>query len=1636
MTTSVADLPPFTPRLEGFRLDEFHQQSLQLLAFSVEHDQLALDLAPFQIEPPPPPPEPPLPLLPYVWYPRPLKAVRDWALGRLIPPQPTSLLGKTRNTQAQQLMRPLLSGNGPVQVLGEPGLGKTTLLTYIATHERTRQRYRRIWWLGNPAYVIQTLALALNLTQTLSETDPQSQIHQIRDSLDDNTLLVIDNLTSEDVALFKNLTPHLLLGIETPPETNEPEGDAEIPPDPEGTVTLRSLPQSDALEIMLQACGLTDRNAMRGQMRAWTSHIVRLLNGHPLAITVAGALFHEDGLPMERLVDIFSKRIDPDVPNPQMALDISLDALPGDYYDLLLAFGALPATGVGFEAIIGTANLNNELASYRGLSFLIRRGFLTYDDRPAASYTVHRLIWERMAKEAAQSKKLTEHLHNWALTYARRHREDPVQIYRLQGELLHTLDQAQQQRNESFTHKFNMTLGAYLREYVPAYFPPDLPIPKLIGERARAAALVGDGLRFLGKDQFPEALAAFESGLQLAEQHGSDHDIAEALVTFAHYHRETNNYAAATKNLERAARLVYDLKAEESLHLIRIALAALYRKQERYKDALGVLDDQPDTYTERARIYMDLRQWDQMFEALDVAEGLTSYDRAAAYLQAERYADALEAIARARDSNSAFLRAMIYHLQGDLENAVRGYELALESAGKQNPLRLEVLLAMTKAIITQGDVSRAHKLLVQAHDLYPTLTKANDILKGQIFGLQAALEFLDGNPQKALDVGEQALEVLNKVEDAGHREKADIYRTMGRAYWRRGNRKQALVMFEAEVDHAQSVPSRDEARIGIALHHLADAYRANNQADRAIGNYRRALTHKNAQQDSPGYFITQTALQDTLHAAERYGQALEVCRLMLAHLNQNPSADLQYLGYTLCRQSLIEQAMNHFDQAINTLGKWLSLLAGRTDALEDSQPPIVLLVLTLAVRSLLASDRADEAQPLAEQAVSLAEQHYPSTPAAWSARRDLGQIYLALGHWQDTIDILAPILYNAVEAEVFTFALAHEYTGIALAHLGQLETSLVHFHTAREHHPIDHKKALLLERIADIHLELQDTAAAIQHVQQASPLLNRQGEPGASARILIKLARLLSGTNHYADSIEIYEDALVRLRSLPDSDPVHMAQVYMSLGDSHEAQGQYPQAAIAYRNALDTLDTARQSSPDDHRQVLVKLAATNTAMHQYEEAIVLYLQARAETDMYGTSRELGLVIVALADTFRHANRLEEALDAYEDALDVQPAEAMSHERAATLRGYGQTFSLLGQLPEAREAWTEALAITTDSPAQEIALTHRAIAQAFTVQAMYDDAEKAFRDALDYHPVDQPETAETWRLLGKMLIAADRHADAIPPLQQALDIEKGLTQQVNGRIVNTLDALSGAYEVLRNLSAAIACYHEALVYTDRNLQPIDSANRYRTLGRLYTMQSNWLETHKALEQALEIELNHKPRSDNRIAQTLEMVAQAYRREGNLHKAAEAYKRMASYANLNKTASAELKETLDTIEKYKGTLEAARASLEVLQRTRESELKDVIYVYALIAHSHAGLTQYEAANTAIDQLLTTLEKNADELSTADERVHYRALAHVFEGSQAASTGNLVEARAHFQRALHETTDVSMRWVIEQGLASVQD
>ncbi|MFP4322715.1 MAG: tetratricopeptide repeat protein, partial [Anaerolineales bacterium] len=1619
----------------------FLAHSLELLAFDIRQDGAMLDNAPFQVKAPPPPPEPQIPLLPFVWYPKPAPGVSHYAPGVISAPRPPALLGAAANAAAERAMRPLLAGHGPVTIQGAGGMGKTHLLRYIATHERTRQRFRHIWYIDEPARAGQLGGILLGLSNVLAEPDPYRQLALLKNDLDDHTLLVIDNLTPQHPLLLacQTLSPFVLLGVTTPPEDLEEDEDGNviIPEDPPGVVTLRHLPPDDAIQILETLGNLPTDRVNRPRLAEPLAQVAARVQAHPLGLTLLGHLMREDEIAPARLADYLYEGAQADLPpGPECALALVIESLPAEHRRLLEAFGAFSPRGVEIEALASVTNnlgahTGGDLALRRALTSLRRRGLVAGDPRYNDRYTLTSGLTDYLHSQHPHTPgiALGQHARDWIAHFVSDAAYDPPALFMGEQHVRFAYDLMQQYGVNDLAARLSPTISDYLRTYIPALLPHDAPPPRLIGERAQAIQLARHGLN-IGTAGDPEQGAeVLRSALAALETHGSAHDLAQGLVMQAALLEHQRDYATAIPILERAARLVYDLGAMESLSDIRLGLALAYRKVGRPKDALGVLDDRPEAEAERARIYRALGDLDNMIRAMGGSD-MTPYARAESFMQAGQYVAALEAIAEDNSPASHNLRAMVYHIQGAYDEALQGYARALNTYQPTDPERAIPARAMASIYALRGDYEAAETALQDALDRL----KEHPTQAGLTQALLAALHLRQGNNRTAIETGTQA---LDKLRGSGlHADIADTHRTVGRAAWRLERWDDARAAFLQELEHAQAAEPRDETRIGFALFHAAEAFRLLGQYDRATANLRRALTHISPETHPRPYFMTQAALHRALRLADREADALQANTEAIAHLDRFPPPDLGHLGYMLAHNVRYHQARNDHKRAYAAFARWLNTLAGRADALTDAERPVLgLLAMSLAARSLLALDRAADARPLAEMALSLADEHLRAPERVgirWAARRDYGAALLLCDAPAEAYTVLQPILRDELRADIHTHTLVYEYAGRALHAMAQYREALEHYWTALETQPDPHQQGLLFERIAMSYLALEETWNAVENFHEAIKLLDRQNAPGDAARVLTTLAHTLAGINRYADAVGVYEDALTMLRAVPDASPLHTARVYVSLGRSNEIQGQLAQAAHAYRDALRIIEDREVKAPDDYREIMLRLARVLVAQHAYDEAIPLFERARDAAHDWGTAQEVGNITRELAEAERDGGHIARALRTYEDGLAILTGD-YPPDRAALLRSYGQALARTEQFTEARKAWEEALSITQGLAPLEIALTHHAIGQAHHIQGDYNNAIDAFRAALDYHSPRTVELGATYRELGETLLDADQPTEALEALHHALEIEKGLAQQSNARLVTTLRLLGITSERLADRQTAISHYHSALVYMDRVFQPVVYAEMLRTLARLYIEGQQWQQAQKALEDALNIESGIQPRDDARMARTLRMSADAYRAEGHLEKAANAYKRMATYENLSQQDASKLRGTLDEIERYQNSLAAALDSLAVLQKTG-AEPKDLIFVYALIVRMHYLLSDLDNSRTYMETLIRLLNQDDDAFSPEDERPAYRSLAHLRLALQHEKSGDAARARDHYRQALKDNSDGAIEWLIQQSMQAV--
>ncbi|WP_119068460.1 tetratricopeptide repeat protein [Aggregatilinea lenta] len=1634
-------LPDFTPALEGFRAEEFLRLTESLLAIPIEQDQVRLDASSFRLEAPEFSAEGLLPPLPPRWYPRPAPDVAEATRASMAPP-PRPVFFAGRQAELDRVLRPLLSGH-PIILQGEPGVGKTTFLAAVAMHERTRQRFRRIWWIDDPARLDQTLALALNLPHVLAERDPVFRRELLAAQFNDHTLLVVDNALSGEIDLggLYRLTPHVLVAFETASELLDP--DEPPPDDPDGVVTLRALDETAAVDALAHFAGIDDTRRIRGDLL----RVARALGGFPYTIRLAGLLMQQDGLSLDELESLLeiddalaaqaqaeengAEPVPPHLVALNAVLDISLGALPGDYRALVEAFAAFPMDGAPFDGLHAAARIGSPLATRRGLTALAQYGFARPDFHDPTRTVMHPTVYARAAATDPHSGAPGKRMRAWALQYAKDHAGDPLALYGAESALRYALAISENLPEKSAP--LDKALRSYLQEYTPGV-AGTAHAPVMGGARGEATALTVEGLRQTDEGAYEVAEQTLQRALELRREHDSAHAVAETMVALGRLYDAMGRYAQAEKLLVEAAEVVFNLGAEESVSVLRRCLARVYRHMGRLNDALAVLDEAAEAHLERAMILRAQGHYADAMHEIDCSPDASPYLRAELSLLAGHYAEALAAIAEEDDPATGHLRAQIYHLEGSSDHAIRGYEMALETCAPDDPSRARSLRGLGAALASGEQYTAACGVLEEALALHRQGSQPDRLGLGRTLRLLAAVYFVAGDTQHAADTARAALEQLEgtkAVEDI-----ADTCRTLGRALWRLEDYAGAQDAFEREVNAAQSITVRSEDRIGTALHHLADTYRMAGSIDRAVANYRRALTHKNAAQDPTGYFVTQLALHRGLVEQGRLQVAMDVAQEILDQLEKQPEPDLQQVGFAQVIRARTQQAMDRPIRAGQSLQEWTQILASRADeALLDPRQGLRVLILGLAARSLLADSRPSLALAAAQEAVQVAESRFPDSPAAWAARRDLGEAYMALDQVEESVLALEPLLDEAVrKTDAATYAAAQMVTGQGYRRLDERDEALAHLRLALDAEPDAHRRGLIQDAIGDVLLALGRPGEAIESLHAAADLLDREAHPDVTARVLTTLAHTLGGQNRYAEAIDVYEDALVVLRSVENVNPTHTADVLCSLGQTHEAQGQLSEAARAYRRALNILE--KVESPRQMRDTLHLLARVTGAMGD-QSAVQLYEQTFELTQQIGSERELGAVLRELGDVHREAERIGPSVQCYQSALEHQPAEQFPDERVATLRNLGRAYARMQRYDEARAMWAEALELSRDLPDHsplQIALTYYSIAEAHRVQEHYPEAEKAYREALKLHVQGKIETAATWRALGQVLHAEERYDDAVDALRNAFEAEKAQPQQANARLVQTLQLLAKAHEARGDLAQAIARHHEVLVYMDRRLQPVAYAETLRALGKLYRESQKVDQALKALDEALEIENGHAPRSDERISATLQSIADTYRAAGELERAAEYYQRVTLYENMARRASEDLRDTLDELERRRATLQAAEQSLALLDLSDNAELKDLAFIYALIARSHAGLSQPRESADAIDTLIDILLAHRDDVRPDAGPPDNRALAWLIAARDAQEADRVEQAESACATALELVHNANLRWVIQQVAHSV--
>ncbi|MCC7450019.1 MAG: tetratricopeptide repeat protein [Anaerolineae bacterium] len=1297
----------------------------------------------------------------------------------------------------------------------------------------------------------------------------------------------------------------------------------------------------------------------------------------PGAIRLVAALMVEDGVEPQTITDFLNS-----VPDNRLAAlyTSSYEALPEAYQGLCRALAASPHDWIATEAVL--ASFIKPLVGHRALTFIERRGFI-----------------ERRA--------------------------DAV---RALGPWVNTVPPAE--------------AGFLALPRPAAQFDPTSGTSSAAIEQGRIHHQQGVMLIDEGRDA--EAETALNQALELRQAHDTDYAVAETLVALARLSYLQGDDTAAIRKLEAAAERLHDLRDDESLEVIRIALSRVYRRAGRLDAALSVLgdDSSPDDLT---AVYRARGEWDEAIAVyarwLDQKPSWARLGIAETHILAGRYADALAAIADSNLFEAHWLRAMIYHMQGNVEKALSIYTRIRPDI--PSALRAAFARTYARALAASDEVHDA-ALLVGAEGVWYEAKMPRPVFARQRMSqaLFAHLSLMLGKTEQAETAARAALDLPG--ERPNPEAAAIANRVLGRITWGRGELDRAQAYFEAERDARGSMAYRDDHETGVTLHNLADVLRERGERDRAIANYRRALTHKDATYDRYSVLLTRLSLRQLLLESGRQPEGLEIGQETIDLMLRPPEADLQMIGYAMTTQAQAQFQYGRPGRGEQALNNWLARLAARID--EGVAHPYWgarLLASGLCLRAILSmpTDGLPVDDPvvlvdLAEQAVETAEANMPDTWIAWAARRDLGNIYLKLERWQDAYEVFDPLI--AREPEIgeqapFVSLAARLGSARAAAHLEQVEDAIRHYDAALPFEPVQQTRGLLVRETAEMYRNIGNDSRAAERYVKALELLQRDLSPSTYIDTIVALAYARLRLRRYNDAIDTFTEAIAIVEGLPKPDPALMGSVLFDMATAHVTLGQYRRAVDTYRRALTYQDASR--SPERYVETLIALGRSLVAVESYQPAIETYHEALQFDSLTNDQRRE--LLTEQADVFKRLGLAQAAIDTYRSALGVNGGSSI--ELATIHRNLGALYTGLNVHDKARTHFQQSLSAVRD---EQSGLTLQSLGEGYRAQGEWQKAVEAYLRAIDAldrktHPV---ELASVHRAAGEIYLRLEQADDAVNHLEAALDIEKTQPQQDVGRIVSTLQSLGQAHERRGELELATRRHHEALVYQDVRYTPEGYIETLRTLGRLYAQMQRYNEAVKAYEEALATEQKQDDPAPDRIDDMTGALADVYRAQGRLEDAAFLYRKVTQEAQSAKAASVRqhATESLQTAEaeinRHLQTLQAAEQSWILLNRVAKPDLKGLAFVRAIQAQTSAALGRWEDSDKYLDQMLGLLRKRRSEVKLDDPRSIMRALAMLLQAQDYEEAQNVEAAANAYQHALsiaeHDAkSEIAFVWAIRQ-------
>lgn len=373
--------------------------------------------------------------------------------------------------------------------------------------------------------------------------------------------------------------------------------------------------------------------------------------------------------------------------------------------------------------------------------------------------------------------------------------------------------------------------------------------------------------------------------------------------------------------------------------------------------------------------------------------------------------------------------------------------------------------------------------------------------------------------------------------------------------------------------------------------------------------------------------------------------------------------------------------------------------------------------------------------------------------------------------------------------------------------------------------------------VARVLNDLAESLFAQNKVEPARRLLERalniqeralRANDARLGRTRCNLAAVYVARGRFIEAVRLYERDIAERQSHKTTDQASLATALNNLAEALRSLGRYGEAETRLRHSLAIREAMVGLDHPQVAQILNNLGYLYLQQHRFDQARECLLRALAirETRLSPSHPHVATTLGTLAEVYFTEGQYEDARPLYARAIDIYiAAHGERHPHAATL----QICSARNELRLGHVGRAELMLLRGQGTISEVLGTdHRMTAKVLLGLAELAHAEKRYEPAfpllerslsIQYGTMSSQrlEIAETLGLIAWNLVTRGLHADALPRITEALEVQQTTLGAQHRELVPNLLLLGQIQQHIGNAPQAEEALRAVIEYADPGTQ---------------------------------------------------------------------------------------------------------------------------------------------------------------------------------------------------------------------------